>query len=225
MIRIWFKYPQKSSFTAKNMNLLARFRSLASSIPRMGDYHVFLSTLQSTFLLYIHQYSYKNGAFKQQITQKTSPLNALHRLIASPLLNSAEKDKFRELRDTLITLQQSNPESLSGADILRRTMPFRNVSAVFQADLRSRSQSSSSSPRHIESPSMIGTVMSASPPVDITYTSGKTIGARSSMSADWSATTRQLQQWPEAAGALLEGREFSESDCQDYHAQQARALP
>ena len=187
----------------------------------MADYHIFRNTLQATFFLYIHTYNYKNGAFKTQITRETSPLNALHRIIISPLLNSAERERFRELRDTLITLQRSNPESLSGVDIMMRTMPFMNVASVFQDDMRSRSQSFSSSSISNNDPSTspITSASTIGSNDGIAHISGGNVGTPSSGFTDWSATSRALG----AGNALTAGTPGSlRFNSQDRFAQSSR---
>ena len=194
MVNTCFKYLERAPLRRLSCESSCFSYSRISSTPDMSDYHVFLSTLQATFLLFIHGHNYKNGAFKRQITQTTSPLNALHKLVASPLLNSTERTKFRELRDTLIILQRSNPENLSSMDILRRTLPFRNVSRIFQEDMRYRGHSSPSSPIQVHGPSTRTTVSAGTSNINDTITriSRSTAGVWPSVRADWSATNLDM---------------------------------
>lgn len=92
---------------------------------------------RSTFNIAVHDTSYKNGAFKNQITASTDVLDSIKIFIDSPLTTEWEKDKFRAAGQAIFDVRHHHTGDTEQG---RWTvlLEFYELTTVFEKDMFER---------------------------------------------------------------------------------------
>lgn len=98
----------------------------------------FVQSIHLSIIMAVHDYDYKQGAFKHVITQDLSALEMTNIMLASPLLNDWEKAETSAVRDVLIDYEKDKWANLSPTEILLKTLPTTNFCNIFDKDMEKR---------------------------------------------------------------------------------------
>jgi len=88
----------------------------------------------------IHKLSYKDGVFKEKMSQNTPFVEALDILIGSPLPTGEEKGKFSTLRRYYVELEESGRKESSCGSLLCFLQSGMEFEKVFAKDANARGQ-------------------------------------------------------------------------------------
>jgi hypothetical protein len=100
----------------------------------------YLEGLRDSMLTGIHKLSYKDGVFKEKISQNTPFVEALDILIGSPLPTGEEKAKFSTLRRYYVESEESGRKESSGERFLCFLQSGMEFEEVFAKNANARGQ-------------------------------------------------------------------------------------
>lgn len=97
-----------------------------------------LQSWRDTFFLAVHDWNFKNGAFKGQIDKFTKEVDACDILIRSPLLSEKEKAVVSELRKILLNVIAT--DSFDIVSMIGQMEIMEKIRKVFENDRRKQGQ-------------------------------------------------------------------------------------
>jgi hypothetical protein len=100
----------------------------------------YLERLRDSMLTGIHNLSYKDGVFKEKISQNTPFVEALDILIGSPLPINEEKGKFATLRKYYVESEEPGLKESNGENFLCFLQSGMEFEEVFAKDANARGQ-------------------------------------------------------------------------------------
>lgn len=100
----------------------------------------FIQSLRESIHMAVHTHSYKNGAFKEEISKATPLLKAIHILVASPLLSLDEKTKIAALRSIAVDYEKGVLNRLSETELALKGLAWFPIQEVFEADAKRRGE-------------------------------------------------------------------------------------